>query len=349
MTTTNIGTVEQARASLARLTMLRLITRLAPEADARLPGYLGSMLRGALAMGLKRMVCVVKSPCRSCLLRRDCIYTRLIETPFAADEQELRAQKDIPHPLVVRPPDRGVRSLAAGEELRCELLFFGQAARFWPFVCTALDRAARRGLGADRIPFRMLDATAPDGTVVYRDRVALGDCAPAVAPLPLDSLPAGPMLLRLRTPLRLYRQGEPLTRFELSAFLRTAARRAGAILHYHAGVPWEELDLRPLFAGVAGCAAQEEDVRWYAWERWSNRQRQSIGMGGLVGDVRLDGVDAGMAALLRAAEELHVGKGAIMGLGRVNLVRHPQGGDCGIPAESAMFNVSPPIAGCHRE
>jgi tetratricopeptide (TPR) repeat protein len=60
-----------------------------------------------------------------------------------------------------------------------------------------------------------------------------------------------------------------------------------------------------------------QELKWQDWTRYSNRQQRKIPMGGVVGSYTLE--TAGLEPLwplLWAGQWAHVGKGAVMGLGR---------------------------------
>ncbi len=80
---------------------------------------------------------------------------------------------------------------------------------------------------------------------------------------------------------------------------------------------WGELDVEALVAGAERVRVADSRTRWLDWQRYSNRQGAKMSIGGVVGEIDLEGDLAPFSALLRAAEVFHVGKGATFGLGRV--------------------------------
>jgi len=96
-------------------------------------------------------------------------------------------------------------------------------------------------------------------------------------------------------------------------------RRVLELATFHVPGTAPDWTLRPLLdhAGTVRIAAS--DLHWFDWERYSNRQERTMNFGGLLGHVELEGDLAPLAALLRAAEVVHVGKGATFGLGKVEL------------------------------
>lgn len=72
-----------------------------------------------------------------------------------------------------------------------------------------------------------------------------------------------------------------------------------------------------------GVRIASSELSWQDWERWSQRPRTSMKLGGIVGRLVLEGVGLqSFALLLAAAEALHAGKGATFGLGRVRVRPH---------------------------
>ena len=77
------------------------------ETEARLPGYLGSTLRGALGWSLKKSSCALRrQQCESCLLREQCAYAWIFETEKyqVGDGRTINAR---PHPFVLQPGENG--------------------------------------------------------------------------------------------------------------------------------------------------------------------------------------------------------------------------------------------------
>jgi len=161
---------------------------------------------------------------------------------------------------------------------------------------------------------------------------------PPAPPVPGDGagprdLASGVAELHLRTPLRLTADGPPSSPDALGFDFRKLAfrtiRRALEIAHFH--VPEATLDwhFKPMLRAASQTVRLTAvDLRWHDWERWSNRQRRPMRLGGHVGRLRLQGELGPFVQLLATAELLHVGKGATFGLGRVE-VRNPGTGDAG--------------------
>ena len=121
----------------------------------------------------------------------------------------------------------------------------------------------------------------------------------------------------VETPLRLAVDNDHITpeTFRFTHLFGSLLRRISLLIAFHGDRP---LDVD--FAGLtqAACAVELERtrLRWRDWTRYSSRQRTTVPMGGLVGEIELDGT--GLEPFwpyLWLGQWTHAGKGAVMGLG----------------------------------
>ncbi|HKV07131.1 MAG TPA: CRISPR system precrRNA processing endoribonuclease RAMP protein Cas6, partial [Thermoanaerobaculia bacterium] len=208
-----------------------------------------------------------------------------------------------------------------GRPLRFDLLLFGQAVDLQAYAFLAVERMARSGLGSGRARFRLVRVEAPGMDGAKRVLFAAGgppSTSPAPPLVPAEvPLPEGPVTLRLETPLRIKLRDRLNDRPTFRDLAFNMLRRVLELAHFH--VPGVAIDwsFRSLLDRADGVRVVSADVRWHDWERFSQRQQASMKLGGLVGRLGLEGDLAPFAALLRAAEVVHVGKGATFGLGKV--------------------------------
>lgn len=312
--------------TLPRIPYLRLRFVLRSVERAVLPPFKGSLLRGAFGHAFRRATCSMGPghSCRECPLRRACLYTRLFET-FVEGEPPpfLRGIPTSPRPYVFETVTEATE-FEPGAPLCFDLLLFGQATSLAAHALLAVERAARGGLGASRFPF-VLDkagASLPQGgwQEIYKD----GRPSPALANV-APRFPAGALVgedrltLRFLTPTRLQVRGRLEEEPDFRAVVFAMLRRTLELAWFH--LPGSEIDwcLRPLLDRASQVDVVASDFHWQEWQRYSNRQQRKISLGGFVGTLELEGDLAPFGSLLRAAEVLHVGKGATFGLGRVKV------------------------------
>lgn len=198
-----------------------------------------------------------------------------------------------------------------------EMLLFGPAEperedRLW----AAWELALSRGLGSQRLPARLLDVRplAWDGTTLSSSRRQPGF---PLSSLPWPGDPACPCWLRFQAPLRILRYGQLLTQPTLADLTVAALRRLDGVLSGPRGATRE-------------IAKEALQIVWTMasdlWEgcpldlvRYSASQRDEIEMRGVVGELYLPSGPGPLASLLAAACWLHLGKGTVMGLGKMEI------------------------------
>jgi hypothetical protein len=259
--------------------------------------------------------------CESCPLRHACPYPRIFQPSIeGAPPPFLRGIHEAVRPYVFEPLD-GAGRLEPGDTLRFDLLLFGQAVDLQAYAIVAVERMALSGLGAGRARFRLIQVEeAPlDGTP-RRLFTAGSPSATVAAPSRVphtEPLPSGPLVLQLLTPLRVKARDHLNDRPTFRDLAFNMLRRVLEMAHFH--VPGASIDwsFRGLLESADAVRIVASDLRWHDWERWSQRQQSAMKLGGLVGKLVLEGDLHPFTTLLRAAEIVHVGKGATFGLGRI--------------------------------
>lgn len=280
------------------------------------------MLRGAFGHALRHAVCAMgpDQACYPCPLRSNCVYPRLFET-FLDDDPPpfLEGLKTAPRPYVFEPLSED-REFAPGDVLAFDLLLIGQAVELQAYAVLAVERMAPRGLGRRAKRFRLVRVGAPGSETVLYEGGSWKSREPVGATEAPSALPDVESVdLVFETPVRFTRDGEPVEAFRFRKFTFQMLRRVLELAHCH--VPGAEPDwhFKPLLVQASEVDV-ERDLSFYDWERYSNRQRRHMRLGGWVGKVRLTGDLKPFAKLLRTVEVVHVGKGTTFGLGRVRVV-----------------------------
>ncbi len=291
--------------------------------ECRLPDFLGSTLRGALAMSFRRMVCTFgMRPCDGCPVQRTCPYPALFETPAATGTQAVKRMRDIPHPILIVPPLRHAKRYRPGDTLAFETVLLGPATQRVPYLIFAVNEMAGQGLGMERSPFQLAAVTEREGQPLYDGE--RGQLLREPEPLNLGEIlqPQAPASVRvvLETPLRVKAGGSLLAReIEAADFLCLAGRRLGALIRFHGHDPAGGFDFRSRMEKEALPELRDRHLRWRDLSRYSNRQKSSLKIGGLTGHFTLRGNLQPWWGILQAVELVHLGKGTIMGLGQIRL------------------------------
>ena len=139
-----------------------------------------------------------------------------------------------------------------------------------------------------------------------------------------ESLPADRLTLQFQTPLRLTekRDGETrlVHRFDLRPFFARLAWRLDELAQaYGAGQAISGYQSLPALVEQVGVA--DDQTRWVDVVSYSSRTRGRTPIGGLVGQVTMEGELAPLRELLVWGSLVHVGRNTVKGQGR----RSPRG------------------------
>ncbi len=290
------------------------------EKPELLPRFLGSALRGVLGWQVRRLVCLFPraGSCGKCAVRDGCPYFNLVER-----KSELPGLSDSPKGYVISPGPTGPEGV-----FTCRFTLVGDCMRFLPILVKAMAEGQAAGLGHSRNPYRIhaLEKKSPNGMsrslALNADEAFYGADANNLKDF-LGKDTDGDTLLRIkiRTPLRLRRKGVYQGRLHWPFVLGSLVRRLEALnCLYNGGEPigkaiWN--DLQSIFGEIE---VAESTMAWRELSRYSNRQRKKVPMGGIVGQATLQNISPEIMEWFRAAGLVHVGKGATMGLGQIEVV-----------------------------
>lgn len=282
--------------------LLRMSLRFVAQDTVQLPGYAGSAWRGAFGHALREVACSTKArACTGCTLLAGCPYPYVFETPKTSSAEVMRRYATVPHPFVLRLPEAGESTLAAGANYVLEMVLIGRAETHAALIADAFGRAGQQGIGANRGRLRLTEVTSQ--------------------PVPLASEPsieaASLLTVELTTPLRMLRNGKLVSpdAFLPGDWLFALAKRISLLGAMHSEAT-ASVDFPMLKAALADLSMTGSQLRWHDWTRFSSRQSRAIEMNGVVGKFSLTMADIEpFLPLLRWGQWGHVGKGTSMGMG----------------------------------
>jgi hypothetical protein len=293
----------------------------------------GASIRGALVGGLWERFCANKAArvCADCPLLKVCPVAALI-APMREDGETGGEQR--PRPYTVRPP-LGVRRFSPGDAFTFGLTLIGQAAQLFPYVVMAAQGVEQSGLGrrlganGGRRGALQIDAiTAVDPLAGVRAPLYARGHPQVQAPgLPIDTdavvahaatLPSDRLTLRFQTPLRLTGKRDGQTRlvhrFDPHPFFARLTWRLDELARAYGGGS-RIGDFHALPALVEQVRVADDQTRWVDVVSYSSRTRARTPIGGLVGQVTLEGELAPLRELLIWGSLIHVGRNTVKGDG----------------------------------
>ena len=110
----------------------------------RLPPYKGSTIRGAFGVAFKRAVCIVQhGECERCLVRTQCVYPYIFDTPVDNAQGIFRGYQEAPHPYLIEPPLETKTDYAPGDDFAIGLTLIGRALNYMPYFIYTFQRNRR--------------------------------------------------------------------------------------------------------------------------------------------------------------------------------------------------------------
>ncbi len=298
------------------LAILRVTMR--AKQAVRLPPFKGSLLRGALGHALKRL-----SPQ---------VYTYFFETPIPPALTPFHLDQ-APHPFILEPPLDEKTDYAPDDVFSFHLILLGNAISYLPYLIVALDGAGRSGLGTERGRFNLErmesvpHSDAKEGKPVLIGKEFIDE--PEIKTKADMEAEAekweGQEWLRLvfLTPVRLQRHGKLTDRLDPETLMRNLLRRYSLLSQLHCGERLEE-DFKGLVQEAKrSLKVVEHQLVWRDYQRYSQRQRQTLKLGGVIGTLTLFGELSPYRFFLKAGEYLHIGKQTTFGLGKYLVVSIP--------------------------
>jgi hypothetical protein len=315
-----VGITAQA---LSPLWFVRYRIRIVPRTALALPPFrVGTILRGAFGLALRRLVCHDTGlACRTCPLESTCPYPFTFEPRPPAGSDRLSSFQDIPRPFVFEVPS--ATDFPAGQPLDFGLCAIGRAARQVPYFVSAFRNLSDEGIGPRRARFDLVEVAALDAR---GQQVAIYEQSTPIVRLTAPTLRAADLMkpgdanrtrltLRFPTPIDLKDQGVPVGIPALAPIIRRLRDRANALATFFADGPLA-LDFKGVSAMAEGVKLVRNATKLVAVNRRSSRTGQRHDVGGLVGEAEYEGEAIGkLMPLVRVGEVVHVGKHAAFGNG----------------------------------
>ncbi len=297
------------------------------KSEAVLPVFKGSTLRGGLGHALRLIACALRrQECRDCLLNASCAYAYLFEV--APQNTGIDASSPLPaprpHPYVLVPPDELNRHYAADDLFSFGITLFGSAINFLPHLVFAVQEMGKAGLGKGNRNgdgrFH-LDAVYQNDQRIYDGRTLTTALPPTEMSL-RSAFEVGThkIAVTCHTPLRLKRANKLSSGLPFHLLIRAALRRISSLeIAYGPGYE-PSLDYRGIVARAEKVGTVASTCRWKDIERYSNRQKSAMLIGGITGTMTYQADDlTEFIPLLRYCETVHLGKQTSFGLGRISV------------------------------
>lgn len=309
------------------------------EKGLHLPPFKGATFRGTFGSVLREVACTCPVDGRNGVTRHfdHCVYAYLFET------QTIGNDADVPRPFILEPPDQVKTIYAPGEMIWLGFTLFGKGIEYLPYFIYVLQAMGQKGFGKGSHPAELVQIFAIDldgglqPIYYHKDKVVKseGNIYSGEAILshtaftfsqPPGELGTKPMIHLLNqaaiyflSPTRLKYDGKYVDTPEFHIILRSAVRRITSLLQYHHSESRFEMDFPAFFEKAQQVRLLSSETEWLDWERYSNRQKERLKMGGIVGKAEYEGEIDSFLPWLKLAEWTNVGKNPVFGLGKIKV------------------------------
>ena len=262
---------------------------LKPHDTIPLP-FIGSTLRGAFGMSLKKVVCINPTfECEGCFAKKECVYHDFYE------EKNKAHQYRFDFSLNPRFYD-------------FTFYLFEEATDKLPEILEAIKMMLTiQGLTYKREKFEIAKVLC-NGIDIYHDKsFTLADVK---AQTLKDTQEGKNLKLTLKTPLRMKHQGKILKdKPTLEMLIYSIHNRLKEIQKQ----PREKLSFTPQYK------EKQSNIEFIDQTRLSNRQQTKLQMGGIVGDLIFDDIDDESLRYLSIGEVIGLGKQTVFGMGNIEV------------------------------
>jgi hypothetical protein len=295
-----------------------------------LPGYRGPMLRAALIDALRDRFCVLNGAkeIRTCGQEPSCQICGIVATNDAANTRG----RDTARPYALRPPLDNHPNLTCGDTLALDIVLFGTAARYIPYLVLALTGISRIGPGHGAAGDRQLalhEIWAVNDLSGEAHRVHGVKQPQIILPhVPMTSqqiyaaaadMPQTTVMLHIQTPLRLVSDGALVHRLNFASLIRRIIGRLADLSSAYGITPLSG-DFVPLLEAADQIKITQDATRWLDVASHSSRLQRSTPIGGLVGTIGFTGNLAPFLPFLIWGELVQLGKDTTKGNGLYQII-----------------------------
>jgi len=259
----------------------------------RIPFFVGSMLRGVIGHALKRVVCINPSyECEGCFALRECLYYQFYEKPNSIHQYRL-----------------GIR--LKPRTLNFSLYLFEDAIDSIPYVVAAVIKAFEEiGIGKEHVKMCVASIHVNERLVYSKQHGAsLDNIVPNE--LEIDRF-CQEVQLQFVMPLRMKQNNKIAAEsIALHSLINNIHNRYTQL---------KGLEARSLGYRVRGEVTQNS-MKFMELQRYSNRQKTAMNLGGLMGDITIKGLDKQSYMYLKIGEIIGAGKQTVFGLGSYHIIK----------------------------
>jgi CRISPR-associated endoribonuclease Cas6 len=255
------------------------------------PYFIGSQLRGALGYALKKVTCINPSyTCEGCFGTANCLFYEFYEEKNTFHKYRFDYELGIPY-------------------YNFDFYLYDTATTKLPYVVSAFHMLFTQiGLGSEYKTFKNFDMFINDENCFKDGKLTLPK--DFIKKLFIDNICPN-ISLRFATPLRIKKENRFLRsdEVELEGIINSIYQRQMKLM----GREYKKFPY-PIIGEIV-----KKDLQYKELTRQSNRQKTTMNMGGLMGEIEIQGLSKECYEVLKVGELIGVGKQTVFGLGKIEV------------------------------
>ncbi|KJD43088.1 CRISPR system precrRNA processing endoribonuclease RAMP protein Cas6 [Paenibacillus terrae] len=277
------------------------------EGKGELPLYLGSTLRGIMGHCIREFVCTRPNvQCHKCELSPDCAYAK----NFCSPGNEAGAV----NPYVIHSLTRDKLRWEPQDECQFDITLIGDATEHAGLFIDALLDMENKGWGSARLPFRLQQIIDPERQALIwsSSKLWMRNCLPR--PLSCEQRRAHTAVVRFDSPVRILVSKQLRRQLTFAEMIHSLTRRIALLSHAYTGhiLQWDEQAMLNEANKIRTVAADWKQVDF---ERYSMTRGGKLPLPAIKGWAQYEGDLTPFTPILKAGEQLHIGKNATIGFG----------------------------------
>lgn len=297
-----------------------------------LDAYSGASLRGSFFNAIWYRFCTNKSAisCAKCPLHEACPVSALV----APLREESALGQDIPRPYVIMPPLEGGRRYQPDDHFSFGMTFFGSIIQLLPYIMLSLPQLEVEGLGRrlvenrnerGRFQIERVEVYHPwtdERQTIYAEGSTRVNSAPISVQIEecvrrAEALRQDKLTLQFVTPLRLVDREHLVKNASLRPLIQRLLERYVTLEQFYGNADFVlgREDKLELLRQADGISCSQDRTRWQELKSYSNRQKRTTPIGGLLGEATFVGDLSALLPILMIGELIHVGKNVVKGNG----------------------------------
>ena len=304
---------------LPDLNYARFEVKIVARTLLELPPFKGSTLRGGFGNAFRRAVCVTrKRDCDSCILRDNCVYSYVFETPVPEGAEVLKKMPRAPHPFVLEPPLDDKRRYEPGEALEFGIILMGRGIQYLPYFILAFEMLGDLGLGRNKGKFSVAEVRNGQKIIYSGGKLNTRYKSGSMKEFGDGGFERNDLEIEFLTPTRMLFRGERVDVPEFHVIVRNLLRRLHLLNYFHGNEPYSP-DFKGIIRRAEDVKLKKAEVRADSVLRYSRRQDRKVSMYGFTGKFTYSGEIRDFLPLLKAGEVVHIGKATAFGFGKYKI------------------------------